>query len=236
MEKIGTVISQELSKDNARLTTISDNQLPASSSSTNAFFSTPMAQKLAKIAPKPSDFMILVNPNVQQSVLGKRLGEISLDSNIPTLGVLCKFYGKETATEWTYLQIMDFIYGCEQQKGEQDTDVYKFSETFVLMYPYINIYEFCYFLGSCRVGRWGQMYGVSGTNQLGGMFQKFLAYRKDCIFVCESEREQLRREQELASIPPNSYQLYLGELRKQAESGNEEATQILKRHLANPPP
>ena len=72
------------------------------------------------------------------------------------------------------------------------------------------------------------MYGVTGTNQLGGMFQKFIEERNASIRACENERERLRREN--APKPVNGLKAYLEEVKKKADAGDEDAIRILKMH------
>jgi len=192
-----------------------------------------MIRALLEKYPDPEAFLKSNNPLVQFKVMNeyKRLGEISLDTSVPTLGVIAQTYGIEAAAEWVCIQIHDYLNGCEQQRGNDDDDVLKFAFTIVMIYPYINLYEFCYFIARCRVADFGRMYGVSGINQLGGMFQDFLKKRNASIIACENERERLRREN--APKPVNGLKAYLEEVQKKADSGDEDAIRILKMHSAS---
>lgn len=187
-------------------------------------------QELKREAPTPQDFLRKVTPNNQLIVIReyKRLGEISLNTRIPTLGVIGYVYGISTAAEWVNIQILDYLKGCEQSIGVEGEDILKFSYSLVMLYPYINLNEFSYFLARCRVADFGHMYGVTGTNQLGGMFQKFIEERNASIRACENERERLRREN--APKPVNGLKAYLEEVKKKADAGDEDAIRILKMH------
>lgn len=233
MEKVNQIINQglisvdEKSQSNVRSPCNESNEL--TKSSCNGSMSLALLEKY----PDPEAFLKSNNPIFQFKVLNeyKRLGEISLDQNVPTLGIVSQTYGFDAAAEWVCIQIQDYLNGCEQQKGTDDEDVLKFAFTIVMIYPYINLYEFCYFISRCRVADFGRMYGVSGINQLGGMFQDFLKKRNASIIACENEKERLRREN--APKPVNGLKAYLEEVKKKADAGDEDAIRILKMHSAS---
>lgn len=230
MGKGNQIILQDLNSVNERSQSNTKTSCNASCNLTKSSYTDTLTQALLEKNPIPSKFLKSNNPNAQLEVLGeyKRLGEISLEPNVPTLGIVSRIYDIETAAIWVYIQIQDFLKGCEQPKGTANEDVFKFAQTIVMLYPYINLYEFCYFIARCRVADFGRMYGVSGINQLGGMFQDFLKERSASIRACENERERLRREN--APQPVNGLKEYLEDLQKKADAGDEDAIRTLRMH------
>lgn len=222
---------QDLNRDAAKSNHSRLTQLCVSKDSMTHTSSNPLAIALLRKASKPSDFLALYNPQIQLGVVKQynRLEDVVDDNAVPTFRVIRDVYGLETAVEWVNIQVNYFNSTCEQQTGVTSESILEFAYLIVQLYSDITLYEFCYFLALCRVAYYGKLYGVSGTNQLAGMFQDFLRDRRVARELLEREKEQQSRPSKVKCA--NGYQAYLEQLRKDADAGDEYAKKTLARHI-----
>lgn len=206
-------------------------QLNVSTSSTKNTFCRMTSSELINIAPLPSKFLSMVNPDLQSMVVKRfnSLEKILSNERIPTLALVSQTYGEEIAIEWIYLQIWHFYDSCEQLPGVKEPSTREFANLILSEHPNLSVFEFCYFLAQCRIGRYGQFYGVSGPNQLASMLNHYLNEdRPNAQYDIELEKQRKRREEYLKCI--DGYQQYIDQLKKLAINGDKEAARRLKMH------
>lgn len=230
-----TIISgnqyQEMNKEKLRLQIARMTQSHESTGLTKNTYCRMTSSELTRIAPLPSEFLSLANPDMQITVLRRfdSLEKILCNEHIPTLALVSHTYGPEIATEWIYLQMCHFFDSCEQLPGVKEPVTREFAQLILLLHPNLNLYEFCYFLAGCRVGRYGQFYGVSGPNQLAAMLNQYLKEDKpNAQYNIEIEKQRKRREEEINCT--DGYKQYIDKLKAEAAVGSIEATKILQKH------
>lgn len=231
MELISGNQHRKLSKEDLRSSVISTRQPDESCSLTKSSKNDTATQRLLARAPNPTDFLTLVNPDTQIQVMKKYkyLGSLVEDGTIPTLKQVAAAYGENTAIEWLNIQIEHFLNTSEQDKVVNDASILEFAHLVLISYPYLSIYEFCFFIAKCRIGEYGPLYGRSGPNQLAAMLQTFLEKRRSVIEDIRRSKERQKRNAE--PVCKNGLQIYLENLRKKAEEGDAEAARLLKWHM-----
>lgn len=230
MELISGNQHRKLSKEDLRSSVISTRQPDESCSLTKSSGDDTATQKLLALAPTPKDFLTLVNPDTQIRVMEKYryLACIIEDERIPTLKQVADTYGENTAIEWLNIQIEHFLNSSEQEKVVSSGAILEFARLLFINYPFLNLYEFCFFIAKCRVGEYGPLYGKSGPNQVAAMFQVFLGKRESAVE--QIRRDKAQQEREAKPIYTNGLQIYLDGLRQKAEAGDAEAIRRLKWH------
>ena len=182
----------------------------------------------------PDRFMADYNPDFQTKLLaaGATHAGLAVNTSIPSLGLLASTYGDETPIEWLVVQLDTLNNFAEVKSKLSNVQIYELAGLILSGYYYLNAAEILLFIARFKMGYYGSFYGaidpmriISGLNQYALERYRDLEHRKR--EQCRPQRMKEIEEREKHRV---SYVEYL-ELRRRAESGDEEA-----RKLLTPPP
>lgn len=185
---------------------------------------------LLKTYSKPEQFMTDYNQDLQSKMLkiGSTYAGLAKNENIPTLGLLASTYGDETPVEWLVIQFGSLNDFAEVRSKISNAQIYELANLVLSEYYYLNAAEILLFIGKFKMGYYGTFYGAIDPMKITSALIQYVNDRRIDIERYEREKCRLHRQKEIEERGSNkvSYQEYL-ELKKRAESGDEEAKRIL---------
>lgn len=133
-----------------------------------------------------SSFLRKFNPDMQ--IVVAKNEEIAFLSNTPSLGLLKKTYGENTAAMWLMPQIWDL---CEytNSKGKLDErQARQLAEMIAIEYGYMKVTELLLFFYRLKCGRYGKFYGVVDPMMVMAALDTFRKERND--YLANNRREE----------------------------------------------
>lgn len=186
---------------------------------------------ILKQYPKPSDISRAYNPDLQNKIIRKNItqGELALKESIPTLSQHRMTYGDHNTILWLKVQFNSLNEFSGQAHGMNDGQLHELCELVLSQYHWLNMAEICLFIGLFKLGQYGTFYGSIDPLKITSALQTYVRERESSIDSYErnirNEAQQAQRDQwEKEGISREEYE----QLRKKAESGDEEAKRILR--------
>lgn len=182
--------------------------------------------------PTPEIFMEDYNQDLQGKLLriGATHAGLAINNNIPSLGLLSSTYGDETPIEWLVIQFGSLNDFAEVKSKISNGQIYELANLVLSEYYYLNAAEILFFIGRFKMGYYGTFYGAIDPMKITNALMKYVRERRQDMERYEKEQCRIQLEKEIQERGNNriSYVEYL-ELKKRAESGDEEAQRLLKR-------
>ena len=182
--------------------------------------------------PTPEIFMEDYNQDLQGKLLriGATHAGLAINNNIPSLGLLSSTYGDETPIEWLVIQFGSLNDFAEVKSKISNGQIYELANLVLSEYYYLNAAEILFFIGRFKMGYYGTFYGAIDPMKITNALMKYVRERRQDMERYEKEQCRIQLEKEIQERGNNriSYVEYL-ELKKRAESGDEEAQRLLKK-------
>lgn len=170
------------------------------------------------------------NPDLQGKLLriGATHAGLAMNQNIPSLGLLASTYGDETPIEWLVIQFGSLNDFAEVKSKINNQQIYELANLVLSEYYYINAAEILLFIGRFKIGYYGTFYGTIDPMKITNALMQYIRKRWQDLERYKKEQCRIQREKEIQERGNNSisYVEYL-ELKKRAESGDEEAIKLL---------
>ena len=170
------------------------------------------------------------NPDLQGKLLriGATHAGLAMNQNIPSLGLLASTYGDETPIEWLVIQFGSLNDFAEVKSKINNQQIYELANLVLSEYYYINAAEILLFIGRFKIGYYGTLYGTIDPMKITNALMQYIRKRWQDLERYKKEQCRIQREKEIQERENNSisYVEYL-ELKKRAESGDEEAIKLL---------
>ena len=180
--------------------------------------------------PTPETFMSDYNQDLQGKLLriGATHAGLAINHNIPSLGLLSFTYGDETPVEWLVIQFGSLNDFAEVKSKISNGQIYELANLVLSEYYYLNAAEILFFIGRFKMGYYGTFYGAIDPMKITNALMQYARERRQDMERYEKEQCRIQREKEIQERGNNriSYMEYL-ELRRRAESGDEEAIKML---------
>ena len=137
-------------------------------------------------------------------------------------------YGEDNALRWLKVQFDSLNDYAEQGKGITDTQLDELCILVLGEYYWMNLAEICNCISRFKLGKYGQFYGAIGPMKISCSLLEYVKERRIDIDRHEREQYRIQREKEIEERGNNriSYAEYQ-ELKRRAESGDEEARKML---------
>lgn len=172
--------------------------------------------------------MATYNKDVAVTLLDRTIGELAIDTRIPTLiDMKIAYNNSAIPVFWLKTQITELFASMELPTGVDNERIEECARNIYHSHYSLNLLELLLFFAKCKMAHFGKFYGTSGPNQLMDMFNSFMTERNKSIAVAESKMTLQRIEERQSK---NEYQEYQ-ELKKRAQNGDMSAKKELNNLL-----
>lgn len=186
----------------------------------------------------PSDIERVFSP--QNWGYTSKNSEKAYYADCPTLQKYDEYYGEGNAEFWIYGQVIA-LFGSSSSKDTGVVDgITVFSQSFASQVKIYKLSELMLFFARYKAGRYDNSFSQFDARRIGNaFFKEFIPERSKEIESCERKRKNeetlTRRELPQGYIIPAGYNTYTWykEILKRADSGDEEAINLLKKPLSN---
>lgn len=170
------------------------------------------------------------NQDLQRKLLriGTTHAGLAVNRNIPSLGLLSATYGDETPVEWLVIQFGSLNDFAEVKSKISNCQIYELANLVISEYYYLNAAEIQFFIGRFKMGYYGTFYGAIDPMKITNALMQYVRERRQDMERYEKGQYRTQREKEIQERENNriSYVEYL-DLKRRAESGDEEAREML---------
>lgn len=123
----------------------------------------------------------------------------------PAMGYIAKTAGTQCVVQW----LMAALTNLSMFSGAKNLDVGQLRETAIILiaeYPYLRITEFMLFFHRFKAGRYGKFYGNVDPLTITSSIRDFIQERGAEIAHIEQEERERRRQEELDTNPPITWE------------------------------
>lgn len=132
------------------------------------------------------------SPDLQTKIAlrGHTAGSLALNKQIPSLALVRRVYGEETAKIWIETQIVVLSDNTEVKVKLTEEQTMKLSSLILAFFYHLNLGELAYFFGRLRSGAYGKFYGSITQDSITSALRAYEKERMTEISEIESKRQQ----------------------------------------------
>lgn len=132
------------------------------------------------------------NPTLQIKIAlkGHTAGTLALNKDIPTLGLVRRAYGNQTAEMWIEAQLIALGDNTEVKNKLNEEQCIQLSKLILAHFYYLNLAELSFFFGKLRSGAYGKFYGSISQDSITSALRTYEKERKQEIAEIEDKRQQ----------------------------------------------
>jgi hypothetical protein len=158
------------------------------------------------------------NPDKQSEIIssGVTIGELALNTNIPSLAQIRSKFGTNQAKRWLEIQLCTINDFVGSGKGMTEKQYEEISLLILGEYFFLNLAEFCYFVGKFKLGFYGEFYGAVDPLRITSALRSFIHERDENLFSEQRSINDKRMEEDIEKTKKNhiSYEEYLRRKKK----------------------
>lgn len=142
------------------------------------------------------------NPTLQIKIAlkGHNAGTLALNKDIPTLGLVRRAYGNQTAEMWIEAQLIALGDNTEVKNKLNEEQCIELSKLILAYFYYLNLAELSFFFGKLRSGAYGKFYGSISQDCITTALRAYEKERMNEISEIEEklqQQERIRKQEDM---------------------------------------